>query len=240
MKVLPVLDVKNGLVVRGIAGRRDQYHPIVSQLTSSSDPFTVAHAIRNAFGLDQLYLADLDGILQQKPNFELYSQLIANDFDLLIDAGVRQPSEAIQLHVEGQIRVVVGLETCRSPDDLARIVARVSNVTFSLDLQNGVPRYAADACEWGNDLNEIVQQIVQTNVTSILVLDLSDVGMATGGSTDSLCQSIRQKFPNIQLIAGGGVRSRDDLNRLNQLGVDAVLVASALHDGRLVRSDLQF
>ncbi len=240
MKVLPVLDVKNGLVVRGVAGRRDQYHPIVSQLTSSSDPLAVALSIRNSFGLNQLYLADLDGILKQKPNYERYRQLIANDFELLIDAGVRQPLEAVQVQVEGRIHVVVGLETCRSPADLARIVSSVSNVTFSLDLQNGVPRFSADSSGWSHDLEEIIHQVVQANVTSIIVLDLSDVGMGTGGSTDSLCQSIRQQFPKMQLIAGGGVRSRDDLNRLNHLGVDAVLVASALHDGRLVRSDLQF
>jgi phosphoribosylformimino-5-aminoimidazole carboxamide ribotide isomerase len=151
MKVLPVLDVKNGMVVRGVAGRRDQYQPIVSQLTSSSDPMTVANAIRNAHGLDQLYLADLDGILHQKPNYELYRQLIADGFQLLVDAGVRQPADALQVQVADGIEVVVGLETCRSPDDLASIVACTSNVTFSLDLLNGVPRFSDDASGWSHN-----------------------------------------------------------------------------------------
>ena len=46
-------------------------------------------------------------------------------------------------------------------------------------------------------------------MTSIIILDLSDVGMGTGGSTDSLCRFVRNEFPRIRLIAGGGVRGRD-------------------------------
>ncbi len=238
MKVLPVLDVLNGQVVRGVAGRRENYRPIVSQLTASSDPVSVARAVRDAFGLDQFYLADLDGILHQKPNFDLYRLLAADGFQLLVDAGVRQPFDALNIQADAGLHVVVGLETCRSPEDLARIVACTSNVTFSLDLQNGIPRFSVDASDWRRELDEIVRQVVLANVSSIIVLDLSDVGMGTGGSTDTLCRFIRHEFPKLQLITGGGVRSRDDLIRLSELGVDGVLVASALHDGRLIRSDL--
>ncbi|MEI8016803.1 MAG: HisA/HisF-related TIM barrel protein [Schlesneria sp.] len=239
MKVLPVLDVLNGQVVRGVAGRRENYRPIVSRLTSSSDPLSVARSVRDAFGLDQLYVADLDGILHQKPNLDLYRLLIADGFQLMVDAGVH-PSDAVSIQGDSDLHVVVGLETCRSPEDLARIVACASNVTFSLDLQNGIPRFSEDASEWSRESNEIVCQVVQANVSSIIVLDLSDVGMGTGGSTDSLCRFIRHEFPSVHLISGGGVRSRDDLLRLNKLGIDGVLVASALHDGGLVRSDLLF
>ena len=238
MKVLPVLDVLNGQVVRGVAGRRENYRPIVSRLTNSSDPQSVARAVRDAFGLDQFYVADLDGILRQKPNFDLYRLLTGDGFQLLVDAGVRHPSDAVKIQGDTCLHVVVGLETCRSPENLARIVACTSNVTFSLDLQNGIPRFSEDASGWSDELNEIVRQVVLANVSSIIVLDLSDVGMGTGGSTDSLCRSIRHEFPGVQLITGGGVRSRDDLIRLSKLGVDGVLVASALHDGRLVRRDL--
>ncbi len=238
MKVLPVLDVLHGQVVRGVAGRREDYRPIVSRLTSSSDPLSVARAVRDSFGLDQFYLADLDGILHQKPNFDLYRLLTSDGFQLLVDAGVRQPSDAVNIQGDAGLHVVVGLETCSSPKNLERIVACTSNVTFSLDLQNGIPRFSEGASGWSRELKEIVHQVVLANVASIIVLDLSDVGMGTGGSTDSVCQFIRHEFPKVQLITGGGVRSRDDLIRLNKLGVDCVLVASALHDGRLVRSDL--
>ena len=62
MGILPVLDLKQGLVVHGVAGRRDEYQPIVSRLTNSARPLDVAKALREHFGFDQLYLADLDAI----------------------------------------------------------------------------------------------------------------------------------------------------------------------------------
>jgi phosphoribosylformimino-5-aminoimidazole carboxamide ribotide isomerase len=240
MKVLAVLDVLKGQVVRGVAGRRDEYRPIVSQLTSSSDPLTVARAIRDSFELEDFYLADLDGILLQKPNLDLYRRLTTDGFQLLVDAGVRQPSDVLSIQRDAKIHVVVGLETCNSPEKLARIIACASSVTFSLDLLHGLPQFSADASGWSTELNEIVGQVVEANVTSIIVLDLSDVGMGTGGSTDSICNFIHKEFPTVEIIAGGGVRSRDDLNRLNCLGVEAVLVASALHDGKLIPEDLLF
>lgn len=248
MQILPVLDILDGVIVRGIGGRRSDYRPIVSQLTSSHEPLAVANAIRNEFGLTQFYVADLDGIQKQRPNVSIYRRLIADDFRLLIDPGIREPDEACLIQELGAAEAIVGLETCPTPEHLRRIVASAPDIAFSLDLFQGVPRTGRPSSSarrpdpevgcWSNDPEETVRQIVNSNVTSIIILDLSDVGMGTGGSTDSLCHFVRNEFPNVRLIVGGGVRGRADLQRLSDLGVDAVLVASALHDGRLGREDI--
>ena len=138
--LLPVLDILDGIVVRGVAGRRSDYRPIVSRLTSSHEPLAVANAIRNEFGLSQYYIADLDGIMHQRPNLSLYRRLIAGDLRLLIDPGIREPDEARSIQQLKGAEVIVGLETCRTPDELRRVVASGPNVTFSLDLFQGVPR----------------------------------------------------------------------------------------------------
>jgi phosphoribosylformimino-5-aminoimidazole carboxamide ribotide isomerase len=65
------------------------------------------------------------------------------------------------------------------------------------------------------------------------VLDLADVGSGTGGSTADLCQAILRRFPELRVITGGGVRGKDDVLRWQRIGVSDLLVASALHDGRL-------
>ncbi len=237
MKILPVLDLLGGHVVRGIGGRRNEYRPIVSRLTKGSNPLDVARALRNIYRFNEFYVADLDGILKQKPDLELYRQLIADGFQLLVDAGITQPHDAIMLQKSGVTRIVTGLETCRSPGDLARITECSPDVTFSLDLVNGIPRYAADADGWSDQPAGIVQQVIESNVRSLIVLDLSDVGMGTGGTTDAICQLAIAEFPGVFLIAGGGIRGCDDLRRLQSLGVNAALVASALHDGRLDPDD---
>ncbi len=67
MRVIPVLDIMGGVVVRGVAGRRSEYRPIESSLCSSCDPPVVARAIVERFGLAEFYIADLDAISGAEP-----------------------------------------------------------------------------------------------------------------------------------------------------------------------------
>ena len=239
MNVIPVLDVLHGQVVRGVGGDRENYRPIVSQITTSSNPLEVARTLRKDFGFQRFYLADLDGILSQNPNLKLYNDLISDHFHLMIEAGIRNLDDAQRIHrVAKHAGIIVGLETCRSPQDLRKIASQGFNVTFSLDLISSQPNLSSESRGWSNDPIEIVGEVVDAKVDSILVLDLADVGMGTGGGTDGLCQKILCEFPAVQLISGGGIRDRDDLLRLSRLGIDSVLVASALHDGKLRREDM--
>lgn len=238
MQILPVLDILDAVVVRGIAGRREEYRPLVSQLTTSSEPLAVANAIRDQLGVNQFYVADLDGILKQHPNHSLYQRLISEGFTLLIDTGIRDPDQARLIAETTKADLIVGLESCRSPQDLKRTAAMIPDVAFSLDLFQGKPHFSLDAVGWSPHPAEIVRQVIGSDVKTLIVLDLADVGKATGGSTDLLCRFIRSGFPDIRLIAGGGVRGPQDLSRLAGLGLDAVLVASALHDGRITREDI--
>src|SRR5205823_8651610 len=91
--ILPVLDLMQGRIVRGVAGRRHEYRPVVSTLTPSAAPLAIALAIRRHFGLDTLYLADLDAIAGATPASATYAQLRAHGFRLWIDAGSRAPAD---------------------------------------------------------------------------------------------------------------------------------------------------
>ncbi len=72
----------------------------------------------------------------------------------------------------------------------------------------------------------------------MIVLDLAQVGMGNGPGTEALCRDLAITFPDVEIVAGGGVRGMEDLQSLKACGVRAVLVASALHDGRLHREQL--
>ena len=237
--ILPVLDVLEGNVVRGIAGQRVNYQPIVSRLVAGHRPLDVARAIRDSFGLERFYLADLNGIIHQRPQFDLYRALMADGFELLIDLGLQDSRAVDSMRELGLNKFIVALESCQSPDRLAEMSDMASEITFSLDLFEGTPRYHACEIGWSDKPVQIVDQAVEAGATSILVLDLADVGTGTGVSTDNLCRSIRDTFPNLQIIAGGGIRGPDDVHRLHAIGVTSVLVASALHDRRLSRDDVR-
>ncbi len=236
MRILPVLDLLNGLVVRGVAGRRHDYRPIVSRLASSPAPLDVAEAFARHFGLRDLYLADLDAIAGSPQAWPTYVALRGAGFHLQVDAGVRDLRSAPGLREAG-VEVVVGLETVAGPQALGEIVRALGErLVFSLDLRDGAPlreRGWREADAWS-----IASGAVALGVRRLLVLDLARVGVGGGTGTEALCARLAATFPEVEVSAGGGVRGLADLQRLAAAGVRAALVASALHDGTLTRADL--
>jgi phosphoribosylformimino-5-aminoimidazole carboxamide ribotide isomerase len=234
MKILPVLDVQRGRVVRGVAGRRHAYQP----LTPTCDPIAVARAFRERFGLTELYLADLDAIAGASPDFRLYSQLRQLGFTLWVDAGVRDAASAQPLLRADIDSIVVGLETVAGPAALREVHQDgAERVVFSLDLREGEP--LGDLTGWHHaDPRSIAQQAMALGVLRLLLLDLARVGMNAGIGTESLASTLMAACPHVEVSVGGGVRGVEDLRRLRAQGVHRVLVASALHDGRLQREDL--
>jgi phosphoribosylformimino-5-aminoimidazole carboxamide ribotide isomerase len=230
MRILPVLDIKGGRVVRGYRGRRNEYPPIVSQLTTSSAPLDVALAIRSHFGLAELYVADLDAIAGGLPSRATYSCLRSSGFRLCLDAGLREAAAACPLAASGIEELVFGLETLRNSHELACACDRYGpRVVFSLDLRDGEP--LGDREAWRGDALSIAEQGIAAGARRLVVLDLARVGTGEGAGTDELCQRIVQSHPTVEVIAGGGIRGVEDLRRLQAIGVGGVLLASVLHDG---------
>jgi phosphoribosylformimino-5-aminoimidazole carboxamide ribotide isomerase len=236
MRILPVIDILDGQVVRGVAGRRSEYRVIQSRWTDSAEPERVVAALSGAFGFQRFYIADLDGILSQQPHLDLYRRLSNRGYELVIDAGVRSASDAAEILECGVTEVIAGLETLESTGELAEMIERhaAARIVFSLDLRSGQPCVAPHA-DWRESTPPgIAKEAYDLGVRRMIVLDLADVGSSTGGSTAKLCQELLGRFPDLHVIAGGGVRGPNDLARWSQVGVRELLVASALHDGRLM------
>jgi phosphoribosylformimino-5-aminoimidazole carboxamide ribotide isomerase len=238
MRIIPVLDVKAGEVVRGIAGRRAEYRPIVSRLTTSTAPLDVAQAFRDHFGLTTLYLADLDAIAGAAPALTTYEALQSAGFQLWADAGVRDHASALVVGAAGLDTIVLGLETLAGPEELAQCCRTLGSerVMFSLDLNQGKPLGAATAWQ-AADAWSIAGEAICLGARRLLILDLACIGLSGGTGTDQLCRRLAAVHPGVELAAGGGVRDVADLRSLKDCGVRAVLMASALHDGRLRRED---
>jgi phosphoribosylformimino-5-aminoimidazole carboxamide ribotide isomerase len=237
MPILPVLDLMQGQIVRGVAGRRDEYRPIVSDLVRSAEPVAVALALQQRFGFDEFYLADLDAIKDGDPNLEVYRELQMEGFRLWVDAGLRsRHSRALKMLIIADVtRIIIGLETIDDPEDMSHIVRRLGadRAVFSLDLKDGKPLGRLAHWQTEDPFAIARRAIEDMGVRRLIVLDLARVGAGTGAGTEDLCARIKQAFPEVSLTAGGGVRSIEDVTRLYRLGVEHVLVASALHDGRI-------
>jgi len=240
MRVIPVIDILDSQVVRGVAGQRDQYRRVESHITDSAEPLVVANAFRDTFGLSTLYVADLDAILNAEPNVETYQELKDDGFELLIDAGLRNVFDAEATLMAGAAKVIVGLETWPLLASLEMTLQKIGSerVIFSLDLKSGRSIRKFDDMT-SDDPVDVGCAAIESGIRELIVLDLAAVGVGSGPATLEICQSLRDFAPKLKLITGGGIRSSDDLSTLRSAGIDGVLVASALHDGSISPDDLQ-
>lgn len=226
--------------MRGVAGSRDRYRPVESCLASSSDAEEIARGFREKLGLSQLYLADLDAILHHRRNLPVYRRLADEGFALYVDAGLREAGAAADILNSGASAVVAGLETIAGPESLRTLCRDYGRerVIFSLDLKAGVPM--GNTTAWGGgEPMQLVEWAVDCGAGRLIVLDLAQVGTEQGLVTLPLCRDVRATYPDVELITGGGVRGVADLDLLAAAAIDGVLVASALHDGRIHRKHIE-
>ena len=88
MKVIPVIDMLNGIVVHAVRGKRQEYQPLQSTLVTSVEPVEVARAFKK-LGFNELYVADLDAIIDCSTNFQVFKRMAdETGLKLMVDAGV--------------------------------------------------------------------------------------------------------------------------------------------------------
>ena len=221
--------------MHGAGGDRARYELVESALiTTHGDALALAQAYAAVLETTEMYVADLDAICGGAVQLVMHERLsrVARSW---IDAGVRSEADACVLIDVGADRVVVGLETMTGFELLHAIVQRLGadRVAFSLDLRGGVPLASADALR-AMSPRELARRAVDAGAETVIVLDLARVGSA-GGADETMMRELRAALPGVDLIAGGGVRHREDLDRLAAAGANGALVATAVHRGSIGR-----
>lgn len=249
MLVVPVIDLLNGQVVRAIGGQRDAYQPWLSPIANYSRRLEdVLDGLCEVVFHHAIYVADLDAITGQrqagaKPSY--LDVLFSKTPYFLLDRGWADPACLSEFlaplgAAARAIHPVLSTESIHCSDDLPEMVKICRSAglhpVLSLDLKQGRPIASSDSWKHADPL-EIVDCAVQAGLASVIVLDLFDVGKARGGTTIALCKAIHQRYPQLSLVAGGGIRSYDECCRYRDAGCNAVLVATALHTGCITRHD---
>jgi phosphoribosylformimino-5-aminoimidazole carboxamide ribotide isomerase len=220
--VVPVLDLRGGLVVRAKAGERHAYAPIATPLSASPDPVAVADGLLAALPAACLYLADLDAILGTGDNRGAIRRIARAHpvLNLWVDAGIASEAAARRFLEAGLGCVVLGSESQTDPELPRRLG---EHAVLSLDSRGddllGPAALHEDASLWPE---------------RVVVMTLARVGTASGPDWTRL-EAVRGRKPAAAVYAAGGVRGPEDLARLKERGLAGALVASAIHDGRLRR-----
>jgi phosphoribosylformimino-5-aminoimidazole carboxamide ribotide isomerase len=228
MRVVGVIDLKDGTAVHAVRGERERYRPVSSVIGGDDgDALALARGFR-ALGLDELYVADLDAIAGGDGNLALLTAL-AREASLMVDAGVSEPSRARALLDLGAHRVIVGTETLPRPAALDDLLTELPDgaVILSVDLRDGRV-LSPDAQLASRPALDAMSRLPR--VREAIVLDLARVGSGAGPDVEVIAE-IHGAFPHLELLAGGGVRDVDDLRALDAAGAAGALVATALHRG---------
>lgn len=241
-RVIPVIDVLRGGAVHAVRGDRARYRPLRSILHPGHDPLELARACQDALGLSSLYLADLDAITRGEPNRALHRAIADLGLDFWIDSGLKDETELPPLLNLDGVSIIAGLESLRGPDALGAMLdlAGPERLVVSLDLWNGRPITASPNAWPEADAAGVANRIIGLGVRRVLLLDLTRVGSGEGPGipAETLLMLFLEAGPDVEIAIGGGVAYPGDVERLRGQGANAVLVGSALHDGRINRGDL--
>lgn len=238
-RIIPVIDILNSQAVHAIKGEREKYKPLKSVLINDSNPIRIALKLKNKYLFNEFYIADLDAILQKKPNIAIISKIRdIPGVEIMIDPGI-ETKKNVEKYFKLNIKsLILGLETLR---DLKVIrgclnLFDTNKIVVSVDMYNEVIQ--TNIKEFKNqDILEVVRKIEDLGIVNIILLDLFKVGQKMGGIS-ALYLKIREQF-NGEILIGGGTKDLQDIKDYKSNNFSGVLIGTALHDGSIKIEELR-
>lgn len=233
-RVLPAIDILNGKVVRLHQGDFEQ------RTFYDASPLSVAQSLESA-GHKFLHLVDLDGAKAGQPvNIHLLEKL-ASETNLKIDfgGGLRKKGDYEIIFAAGASHVTLGSVAIKNEEHAADIfdLYGPDKVFLGADVKGShiaISGWTESATiEWPDFLAKWVRRGVETVIST----DVSKDG-AMGGPSFELYGAMRSAYPELNIIASGGVSSYSDLAELTRIGCKGAIVGKALHDGVLTAEGL--
>jgi phosphoribosylformimino-5-aminoimidazole carboxamide ribotide isomerase len=225
MLIIPVIDLYAGNVVHARAGQRESYQNIKTPLCHGSDPAIILQAILSLHPFPTVYIADLNAIKDEGNNNAIIDELLRlyPKVCFWLDSGKQIYPEILPA---SRLRHVIGSETGISLEQLVEQSTGASSL-LSLDFLShgfmGKQEIIDDAEGWPDD---------------IIIMSLNRVGSSQGPDL-ALHNQLRAITDKKRFYVAGGIRNEQDLEELQNNNVSGVLLATALHEGRISNQALR-
>lgn len=234
IELIPAIDIIDGKCVRLSKGEYD------SKKVYNENPLEVAKEFE-ANGLKRLHVVDLDGAASKHiVNYRTLEQL-AGYTSLTIDfgGGIKTDDDLHIAFDSGAQMVTLGSIAIKNPELFERWLKTYGNerIILGADAKNGKIAVSGWKEESETELMDFLARYITKGVSKVLCTDISRDGMMEGPATD-LYREIMQAHPDIHLIASGGVSNIDDIYRLNEAGIPAVVFGKAIYEGRIRLKEL--
>jgi len=233
--IIPAIDIIDGKCVRlkkGDFNTKKEYN---------QNPLDVAKRFQDN-GIQRLHLVDLDGARARKIiNWKVLEQ-IASKTDLVIDfGGGVQTDEDLKIAFDsGAKMITAGSIAVKNPVIVQRWLKNFGGdkIILGADVKNRKIAIHGWADESEHDLMEFLEDYINQGVTQTICTDVSKDGMLQGPAFE-LYREMKTRFPDLYVIASGGISNIDDVFRLNDDRIDAVIIGRALYEGRIQLADLK-
>ncbi len=235
MRIIPAIDIINGQCVRlekGDYARQTTYH---------TDPLEVAKSFED-HGLIYLHLVDLDGAKAGTlKNWKVIEQ-ICTQTNLIVDVGggIKRYEDVQKALDAGARQINVGSLAVKSPDTVSQWIETLGAevIILSADVREGYIAIHGWQTLTDIGITDFVQQYALMGIQYIACTDIAKDGMMAGASF-GLYESLLASFPDLHLIASGGISSVEDLGRLAQMGMDGAIIGKAIYEGLLPLEQLK-
>ena len=225
MEIIPVIDIRRGQVVHAVKGQRQNYRPLQTSLCESNSPEDIVQAFVSSYPFKTIYIADLDAIERQSNNDQIIRQLHDKfqSVTFWVDQGL---SSSTDLKNQCCGQHVLCSETNISPDTLNEVITISPDIILSLDFQTNT---------FLGDQNLLQKTSLWPG--RIIIMSLAHVGSDNGPDYE-LISSLIKTAGERKIYVAGGVRHETDLELLKNMGIDGVLIATALHTQRITSETL--
>ncbi|NPD80517.1 1-(5-phosphoribosyl)-5-[(5-phosphoribosylamino)methylideneamino]imidazole-4-carboxamide isomerase [Prevotella sp. PINT] len=229
IELIPAIDIIDGKCVRLTKGDYDR------KKVYNEDPVAVAVEFER-LGFKRLHVVDLDGAKSRHIVNDATLRAITSATSLTVDfgGGIKTDSDIEKAFEAGAAMVTLGSIAVTSPELCVQWLQQygAERIILGADVRNGkisINGWKEDSQE---DLLPFLQKYVGMGVKNVLCTEISKDGTLQGPAV-ALYKQVMQEFPDLHLIASGGVSSNEDIEELNNSGIPAVVFGKAFYEGRI-------
>lgn len=232
MKIIPAIDLINGQAVRLTKGDFDQ------KRVYKNDPVLLAEEFAEV-GLKYLHIVDLDAAKSVGSNLDVIEK-VASIPSIQVDAGggiktVDQVSKLVDIGVN---QVTVGSVSVKQPEVFSEMVKRFpKQVILAADFQDNFVAVHGWQERSKLTVNQLIGQYLDDGLQYVMCTDISKDGTLSGVNVDWYVEKQKQ-YPQLEIIASGGVKDISDLQALQQAGIKAAIVGKAYYEGNITLKQL--
>ena len=229
IELIPAIDIIGGQCVRLTKGDYNQ------KTVYSDSPATMAKEFE-ALGFKRLHMVDLDGAKSKHIVNSSVLRRVTTETQLVVDfgGGIKTDEDIEKAFAAGAAMVTVGSVAVTNPDLFMGWLEKygAKRMILGADVRHGkisINGWKEDSSE---DLLPFLKKYVDAGVRNVLCTEISKDGTLAGPAID-LYKSVMDAYPELHLIASGGVSSKEDIKALDAAGIPAVVFGKAIYEGRI-------